>query len=144
MHTQIVLVPGWNDGEELSRTVHDLASLYPAVQSIGIVPVGLTKFRADLVPLKKVNGSQAKEVISQSEKWRNQFNKKYGSNIVSLADEFFLLAELPIPDEEYYEGYPQIENGIGMVRDFLDRWEDYSGKLLFQPVSYTHLTLPTN
>jgi len=130
MHTQIVLVPGWNDGEELDRTVHDLASFYPAVQSIGIVPLGLTKFRESLTPLKKVNRSQAKEVISQSKKWRKQFYEKYGSGIVSLADEFFLLAELPIPDEEYYEGYPQIENGIGMVRDFLDNWESYSSELL--------------
>ena len=132
MHTQIVLVPVWNDGEELSRTVHDLASLYPAVQSIGIVPLGLTKFRESLTPLKKVNRSQAKEVILQSKKWRKQFNEKYGSGIVSLADEFFLLAQLPIPDEEYYEGYPQIENGIGMVRDFLDGWNDYSDELLHQ------------
>jgi putative radical SAM enzyme (TIGR03279 family) len=132
MHTQIVLVPGWNDEEELERTVLDLASLYPAVQSIGIVPLGLTKFREGLTPLKKVNRAHAKEVISQSKNWRKQFYDKYGSSIVSLADEFFLLAEHPIPDEEYYEGYPQIENGIGMVRDFLDRWDDYSGKLLLQ------------
>lgn len=132
LHTQIVLIPGWNDGDELEKTVLDLASLYPAVQSIGIVPLGLTKFRESLTPLKKVNRSQAKEIIEQSEKWRTHFQEKYGSCIVSLADEFFLIADSPIPDNEYYEGFPQIENGIGLVREFLNNWKDYSQELLVQ------------
>jgi len=132
IHTQVVLIPGWNDGVELERSIFDLASLYPAVQSIGIVPVGLTKFRKDLTRLKKVSKSQAKEVIIQSKKWRRQFQEKYGSGIVSLADEFFLLADEPIPADEYYEDFPQIENGIGLVRDFLDNWDDYSDELLEQ------------
>ncbi len=132
LHTQIVLIPGWNDGVEFEKSVFDLASLYPAVQSIGIVPVGLTKFRKDLTRLKKVSKSQAKEVIIQSKKWRRQFQEKYGSGIVSLADEFFLLADEPIPADEYYEDFPQIENGIGLVRDFLDNWKDYSDELLEQ------------
>ena len=132
LHTQIVLIPGWNDGVELERSVFDLASLYPAVQSVGVVPVGLTKFRKYLTPLQKVSKSQAKEVVLQSEKWRALFQKKYGSGIVSLADEFFLIADSPIPENEYYEGYPQIENGIGLVRDFLDNWDDYSDELLKQ------------
>jgi len=132
MHTQIVLIPGWNDGDELERTVADLASLYPAVQSIGIVPLGLTKFRKGLTKLEKVNPSQAAEVIVQSEKWRARFWREYGSGIVSAADEFFLLAGMPVPKNDYYEGYPQIENGIGLVRDFLDNWENYSDELLAQ------------
>ena len=132
LHTQIVLIPGWNDGEELRKTVHDLASLYPAVQSIGIVPLGLTKFRKELTKLTKINKLEAKEVIEQSENWREQFYEKYGSGIVSLADEFFLLADVPIPDNEYYEDFPQIENGIGMVRDFLDNWDEFSSNLLKQ------------
>lgn len=132
LHTQIVLIPGWNDGVELERSVFDLASLYPAVQSVGVVPVGLTKFRKYLTPLQKVSKSQAKEVVLQSEKWRALFQKKYGSGIVSLADEFFLIADSPIPENEYYEGYPQIENGIGLVRGFLDNWDDYSDELLKQ------------
>lgn len=132
LHTQIVLIPGWNDGVELERTVFDLSSLYPAVQSVGIVPVGLTKFRKNLTTLRKVNKVQAKEVILQSKKWRAQFQEKYGSGIVSIADEFFLLADLPIPENDYYEGYPQIENGIGLVRDFIDNWDDYSDELIKQ------------
>ncbi len=132
LHTQIVLIPGWNDGEELRKTVNDLASLYPAVQSIGIVPVGLTKFRKELTKLKKVNKLEANEVIEQSEKWREHFYENYGSGIVSLADEFFLLADVPVPDNEYYEDFSQIENGIGMVRDFLDNWDEYSSDLLKQ------------
>ena len=132
LHTQIVLIPGWNDGVELERTVFDLSSLYPAVQSIGIVPVGLTKFRKNLTTLRKVSKVQAKEVILQSKKWRAQFQEKYGSGIVSIADEFFLLADLPIPENDYYEGYPQIENGIGLVRDFIDNWDDYSDELIKQ------------
>ena len=132
MHTQIVVIPGWNDGDELERTVADLASLYPAVQSIGIVPLGLTKFRKGLTKLEKVNTSQAAEVIVQSEKWRARFWREYGSGIVSAADEFFLLAGMPVPKSDYYEGYPQIENGIGLVRDFLDNWENYSDELLAQ------------
>ena len=132
LHTQIVLIPGWNDGVELERSVFDLASLYPAVQSIGVVPLGLTKFRKGLTQLKKVSSSQAREVVMLSEKWRIQFLDKYGSGIVSLADEFFLLANSPIPENDYYEGYPQIENGIGLVREFLDNWKDYSDELLTQ------------
>ena len=132
IHTQIVLIPGWNDDIELERSVFDLASLYPAVQSIGIVPVGLTKFRQDLPQLKKANKAQAKKVILQSEKWRRKFYEEYGSGIVSLADEFFLLADMPVPEDEYYEGFPQIENGIGLVRDFIDNWENYSAELLIQ------------
>jgi len=132
LHTQIVLIPGWNVGIELEKSIFDLASLYPAVQSIGIVPVGLTKFRQDLTPLQKVSKAQAKEVILQSEKWRREFMEKYGSGIVSLADEFFLLAGLPIPEDAYYEGFPQIENGIGLVRDFIDNWKNYSNELLKQ------------
>ncbi len=132
LHTQIVLIPGWNDGVELERSVFDLASLYPAVQSIGIVPVGLTKFREDLTRLPKVSKAQAKEVILQSEKWRREFLEKYSSGIVSLADEFFLLADEPIPADEYYEDFPQIENGIGLVRDFIDNWKNYSNELLKQ------------
>ncbi len=132
LHTQIVLVPGWNDRDELRKTVYDLASLYPAVQSIGIVPVGLTKFRNNLPELSKVSPSQAKEVIVRSEKWRTNFKEKYDSGIVSLADEFYLLAGESIPESDYYEGYPQIENGIGMVKEFIDNWDEYSSNLLKQ------------
>ncbi|MBN2016708.1 MAG: DUF512 domain-containing protein [Candidatus Cloacimonetes bacterium] len=130
MHTQIVLIPGWNDGEKLKRSVHDLALLYPEVQSIGIVPVGLTKFRQNLTSLLKVTPLQAKEIIENTNLWREDFLESCGSGIVTLADEFYLLAGESIPETDYYEGFPQIENGIGMVRDFLNTWESYSAELL--------------
>jgi len=130
IHTQIVLIPGWNDGRELEKTVLNLSSLFPSVQSIGIVPVGLTKFRMKLTSLRKVTKEEAKELIKQTNVWRTQFMEIYGSGLVSLADEFYLLADEPIPQVEYYDEFPQIENGIGMVRNFLDNWDDYSIELL--------------
>lgn len=133
MHTQIVLIPGWNDGEELEKTVHDLARFFPGVQSIAIVPVGLTKFRNGLPELAPVTSNIAEAVITGSEKWRELFKKKYGANIVMLADEFFLLAKRKIPSAEYYEGFPQIENGVGMTRQFLDTWQEKKQNLRLQP-----------
>lgn len=123
IHTQIVLVPGWNDGTELERTVFDLAGFYPYVQSIAIVPVGLTKFRKRLTSIKPVDENLAKKVISDSIKWREKLKQKLGTGLVTLSDEFFLIANEKIPQEEYYDDFPQIENGVGMTRRFLVDWE---------------------
>ncbi|MEA3475969.1 MAG: DUF512 domain-containing protein, partial [Candidatus Cloacimonadota bacterium] len=116
MHTQIVLIPDWNEGKELERTIFGLAELYPSVQSIAIVPVGLTKFREGLTKIKPVDEVLAKRVIFDSMKWREKLKKKYDTGLVTLADEFFLLAREEIPEEEYYDDFPQIENGVGMTR----------------------------
>ncbi|MBC8527392.1 MAG: DUF512 domain-containing protein [Candidatus Cloacimonetes bacterium] len=129
IHTQIVLIPGWNDGTELERTIFDLAGFYPSVQSIAIVPVGLTKFREGLTPLQPVDIDLAKKVISDSMKWRERLKQEFGTGLVTLSDEFFLLAREEIPEEEYYDDFPQIENGVGMVRKFLAEWELISQKL---------------
>lgn len=129
MHTQIVLIPDWNDGKELERTIFDIADFYPSVQSIAIVPVGLTKFREGLKKIKPVGEDLAKKVISDSMKWREKFKQKLGTGLVTLADEFFLLAGEEIPEEEYYNDFPQIENGIGMTRKFLDDWEETKNSL---------------
>lgn len=123
IHTQIVLIPGWNDGVELERTVFDLAESYPSVQSIAVVPVGLTKFRKGLTSIKSVDENLAKKVISDSMKWREKLKQKLGVGLITLADEFFLLANEEIPEEEYYDDFPQIENGVGMTRKFLAEWE---------------------
>ncbi|MGC9337580.1 MAG: DUF512 domain-containing protein [Candidatus Cloacimonadia bacterium] len=133
MHTQIVLIPGWNDGEELKKTVYELARFFPGVQSIAIVPVGLTKFRNGLPELAPVTSDIAEALITDSEKWRELFKKKYGAGIVMLADEFFLLAKRELPSAEYYEGFPQIENGVGMTRQFLDTWQEKKQDLRIQP-----------
>jgi len=130
MHTQIVLIPGWNDGKELGKTVYDLAKFFPAVQSIAIVPVGLTKFRDGLPELRPVTCEIAQDLITDSEKWRASFKKEYGAGIVMLADELFLLAKEEIPEDEYYEGFPQIENGVGMTRQLLDTWQEKKQNLV--------------
>jgi putative radical SAM enzyme (TIGR03279 family) len=142
IHTQIVLIPGWNDGEELKKTVYDLARFFPAVQSIAIVPVGLTKFRDGLPELTPVKSDIAEVVITDSEKWRESFKKRYGAGIVMLADEFFLLAKEEIPSAEYYEGFPQIENGVGMTRQLLDAWQERKQNFSTPPDFYS-LTIVT-
>ncbi len=117
MHTQLVLTPGLNDGEHLERSVADLAARYPAVQSIGVVPVGLTRYhRGDCRPY---TAAQAREVIAQIEPRQQRYREQHGSSLVYLADEWYLLTDAPIPPETAYDGYPQIENGIGLTRQFL-------------------------
>ena len=123
MHAQIVLIPDWNEDFELERTIFDLADFYPSLQSIAIVPVGLTKFRKGLTKIKSVNEVLAKKVISDSTKWRESFMNKLGMGLVTLADEFFFMTKTEIPEEEYYCDFPQIENGVGMTRKFLSDWE---------------------
>jgi len=123
IHAQIVLVPGWNDGVELERTVFDLAEFYPSVQSIAIVPVGLTKFRKKLTFIRPVDELLAKKLITDSIKWREKLKQEFGTGLVTLSDEFFLLTNEKIPQEEYYDDFPQIENGVGMTRKFLADWE---------------------
>ena len=115
LHTQIVVVPGWNDGDELLRSLKDLTSSGLNVLSVGIVPVGLTKYRNSLIDIKNVSPELAKELIELSDK----FPKIYCS------DEIYLLADEEIPSENFYEGYPQLENGIGMIRLMLENWQLY-------------------
>ncbi len=113
LHTQIVIVPGWNDGSELNRSLKDLTESFCNILSIGIVPVGLTKFREDLTKIEKVNFRQAEEIIQLAK----NFPRTYCS------DEIFLLAAQAIPEQEYYDDYPQLENGIGMIRLLLENWK---------------------
>ncbi len=124
VHTQIVLCPGLNDGAELLTTINDLADLYPSVQSIGIVPVGLTGHRQGLPVIGSFTSAQARELIEQANRWQDKFRSQWGTGLVYLADEFFIKAGLPIPPNEYYDDYSQIENGIGLTRLFLDDWRE--------------------
>ena len=124
MHTQIVLMPGVNDGEHLDRTVADLASLYPSVASVCIVPVGLTKYRERLPKLEAFDGERARHVISWLSAVQKRFLDEFGERLVYISDEFFLLAGADIPDTDHYEMFPQIGNGVGMVRQFVDAFED--------------------
>jgi putative radical SAM enzyme (TIGR03279 family) len=119
MHAQLVLCPGWNDGGILEDTMRRLADLYPAVQSIAVVPLGLTRHRRNLVELKPVSRQVAADTIAQVEATAQRFKNALGSFFVYLADEFYLKADLAIPPEERYDDFPQIENGVGMCRRFL-------------------------
>ena len=165
IHTQVVLCPGQNDGAHLEQTVRDLSSWFPTVQSIGVVPVGLTPRQTDLlarntrsntivagatderkgiaqdragdlfelrtttrceriVPgaVRLYRPEEAKDVIALVAPWQRTFRKRFGRTLVYLADEFYLMAGATVPSSRSYDGYPQYENGIGMVRSLLDDW----------------------
>lgn len=115
---QIVLCRGINDGKELVRSLNDLARLYPRLSSVAIVPSGLTKFRDGLFPLKSFDKSSAKEVIKTVEKINATYAHKLGKNIFFCSDEFYLLAGKKMHKESYYEGYSQLDNGVGMITSF--------------------------
>ncbi|MBQ9085670.1 MAG: DUF512 domain-containing protein [Clostridia bacterium] len=114
---QIVLCKGLNDGEELARTMSDLAELAPAMESTSVVPAGLTRFRNGLYPLEPFTPEECAEVIRQINEFGDLCLKKYGSRLFFPADEFYIQANLPLPSDEFYEGYSQIQNGVGMITD---------------------------
>mgnify|MGYP003293314514 FL=1 len=116
MNGQIVLCKGYNDGEELERTIHDLTAYLPFMQSVSVVPMGMTKFREGLTQVEPFTGEDAVEVIGTIKKWQEIIQKHYGTRMIHASDEWYLMAGLPLPGEEEYEGYPQLENGVGMVR----------------------------
>ena len=120
MNSQIVLCKGINDKKELERTISDLSRLCPRMQSLSVVPVGLTKFRKDLYPLEPFKPEDAAEVIDMVEGFQEKMMKEYGSHFVHASDEFYILAGRDIPEEEQYDGYVQLENGVGMVRLLLN------------------------
>ena len=117
---QIVICRGVNDGDELIRTMHDLASYYPAMSSVAIVPAGLTKFRDKLFPLTDFTAEEAGAVIDTVDDFASKVKATYGVRIFYCADELYLKAGREIPSDEYYEDYSQIENGVGMIRSLYD------------------------
>jgi putative radical SAM enzyme (TIGR03279 family) len=123
VHTQIVLCPGINDGDYLDKTIEDLSNLGPGILSIAVVPVGLTKYRHDSFPLRPFILQEAAAVIEQVKPWQNKFSEIYGDSLVYLADEFYLAAGLDIPHYDHYGDFPQIENGVGLTRLFIEKWE---------------------
>lgn len=116
MNCQIVCCPGWNDGDALSQTMEDLAALYPQVNSVSIVPVGLTKHREHLPKLVPFEKDGALETVARINGFGEKCLEKRGSRIFFPSDEFYLIAELPIPEDDYYEDYTQLENGVGLLR----------------------------
>lgn len=129
MHTQAVLCPGINDGEQLNRTIEDLGGLWPAVRSLAVVPVGLTAWRQGLYELRPYNRDRAGAVIDQVQSWQKTFNSKNDYPFVFASDEFYLISGQPIPEAGRYGGFPQTENGVGLVRLFMDEWETASRSL---------------
>jgi len=115
MNCQIVLCPEINDGVHLDRTISDLAALSPYVNSVSVVPVGLTRYREGLYPLKPFDAERSLAVIAQVEAYQEVFLEKYGKRIVFLSDEFYLMANKPLPPASAYEEFYQIENGVGLI-----------------------------
>ncbi len=115
-HAQAVLCPGINDGEQLKKTVEQLAALHPACQSLALVPVGLTCHREGLCDLRKFTKAEARAVVDSVAQWQEKYLKKFGTSFVSASDEFYVQAGVRIPSDERYEDYPQIENGVGLMR----------------------------
>lgn len=124
LNCQIVCCPDLNDGEELRRTLRDLGELMPNISSLAVVPVGVTKFRENLFPLKTFDKDRAGETIDIIEEFQNEFLEKYGTRAVFPSDEFFLTAERELPEMDYYEDFPQFENGVGMLRSLIDEFEN--------------------
>jgi putative radical SAM enzyme (TIGR03279 family) len=116
MNCQIVVCPGLNDSAQLDRTMRDLAALHPAVKSVSVVPVGLTKYREGLYPLRPFDRELARQTVRQVERRGERCLRELGTRLFYPADELFLKAEHAIPPDDYYEGYPQLENGVGMLR----------------------------
>lgn len=123
MNAQVVLCKGYNDKENLDRTISDLSQFIPYMQSLSIVPIGLTKYRQGLTQIEPFTKEEAGEVLDQIHRWQTELKEKYQTRFVHASDEWFLLAERELPDEEYYEGYGQIENGVGMLRSFISEFD---------------------
>lgn len=124
MNGQIVLCPEYNDKQELINTINDLVKYYPYMESISIVPVGLTNYREGLAQLRPFTIEEMQQTILDIEKLQKQLYSQHGSSIVYLSDEFYLKAGIQLPPYEHYEEFPQLENGVGMVSLFLKQFED--------------------
>lgn len=116
MQGQIVLCKGINDGEELERSLCDLSGYLPHLQNVSVVPVGLSKYREGLYPLEAFTQEDAKKVLTQIHRWQEKLYEEYRTHFVHAGDEWYVLADEPIPEADNYDGYEQLENGVGMLR----------------------------
>lgn len=129
LHTQIVVCPGFNDGAVLTQSIHDLYDRYPGIRSVAVVPVGLTKHRNCLPSLEPVDRDTAVKTIELVDKIHKEFVDDNGTGFVYCADEWYIKAGRDVPETAYYDDFPQIENGVGMVRDFLESVENLENRL---------------
>lgn len=139
MNGQIVLCKNWNDGEELERSLRELYRYVPGLQSVSVVPVGLSKFRDGLEPLEPFQKEDARQVLRQIEKWQEKAYAEHGIHFIHASDEWYLLAEEELPKEESYDGYLQLENGVGMMRlldtEFQQALEEKEGDSVLRKIS---------
>jgi putative radical SAM enzyme (TIGR03279 family) len=129
LHAQIVLCPGLNDGPHLARTVRELGELHPGVATVAVVPVGLTRHRDGLYPLRSITSAEAGETLDAIHEWQARFLRRHGTRLVFAADELYLQAGQPIPPAAAYEDFAVVEDGIGLVR----RFEDDLARLAARP-----------
>jgi putative radical SAM enzyme (TIGR03279 family) len=123
LHTQIVLMPGINDGAHLEKTVHDLHQYYPGVNSIAIVPLGLSDHGIPRERFTPVTADYCRRVVRQAEPWQSGFRGRIGRTFAYLADEFYIQGGMPLPNAGHYDEFAQIEDGVGMTRKFLNEFE---------------------
>ena len=130
MNGQVVLCKGVNDGEELRRTIEDLSRYLPFMRSVSVVPAGITKYREGLYPIELFDTEEAAAVIDLIESYQPHFYEEYGLHFVHASDEWYMLAGRPFPEEERYDGYIQLENGVGMMRLLAEEFEEELAKVL--------------
>lgn len=144
MNAQVVACPGLNDGEELDRTISDLLKFAPVMSSMSVVPVGVTKFRDGLFPLRTYTSEEAGKVINQIEHWQSIAMERFGNHFVQASDEWYILAGRPLPEADKYDGFIQLENGVGMLRllkeEVLDALEDIKKPIFMKR---RHVTIAT-
>lgn len=140
MNGQIVLCKGINDGKELDFSIRELTKYYPCLQSVSVVPVGLSKYREGLYPLEPFTKEDAKEVIGLIKKWQDYMYEKYGMHFIHASDEWYLLAEEELPTEDRYDGYLQLENGVGMLTLLKDEFKEAMQTAIHQKSLYKDLS----
>ena len=133
MNAQIVLCKGVNDRKELERTIRELAAYAPVLESVSVVPVGLTRFREGLYPLEPLEKRDAEDVIDTVERFQEELYSRFGIHFIHASDELYLLAERPVPEAERYDGYLQLENGVGMLRLLEEEFREALEELCAQP-----------
>ncbi len=138
MNGQIVCCKGVNDGAELRRSIEDLAKYLPFMKSVSVVPAGITKYRDGLYPLATFTKEEAEEIIDVIEAYQKKYYDEFGLHFIHASDEWYILAQRPLPEEERYDGYIQLENGVGMLRLLMDEFEEALEALL-QSEKYTEL-----
>jgi putative radical SAM enzyme (TIGR03279 family) len=143
MQTQIVLCKGINDENVLEESVKFLSGLYPYVQSISVIPVGMTQFRDRLYDISDFSGADARKVVKTVEKWQSAFRKKRGVGLVYASDEMYIKAGLKVPEFDSYDGFPQIENGVGMIAKFEREFNDALSGLIDAKPMYNKVSMVT-